>query len=613
MYERNAIVIDRYFANLFGYDQSNNLKNNSNNYFELVSKLEEYQIAVENENNVMQEYESVANKIRETQRIQETLNKRNQKYFESRKALFDNLDEDADTLRNKFNKVEDDILKNDQEIRENIDKFVDETRQFHEKTEIRTECGRERRIIESEYQKILNRTTENFTKINKERLKEIKSFVKSDNKTQEKDKIREKILKNGAKEKIPFDTNVINKAIDVSTDIEQKKVEILLSIYDKTGKLLDEIKNDNIKIERHKKIVKDSQSKLEYLNVIGEYVVLFLDNERMNTIGGEKEHQKIMKDACENVKKDLIEIQNMYALLIKEITDKSSKKAYKELYNLGYLYDLQDEESRFEANISKLNMTGTVIYPEHWRIEGLQKLYETFKHLITDVYEKDITEYEPIDVKTAINEDILKVQEDDDIIEDIEEDNNKKNEEKNIKEDKKDKKEVKKEVEPEEIIDEEPEDDDEEFQWDDEDIDDELKFEDSPIFEDDEDDEDDEEEATDDENDEEEADDEIEEVNFDDELDSDDEEKTEIEDEDEKRDEEIDKILGFFDEADEDDANLLDLDDEDEKEEITDVIDDDYEILSEQDDQDETENKSSKKGKEKKEKKKMSLFGRKKK
>ena len=40
MYERNAIVIDRYFASIFGYDSKNNLKNNSSNYFELVSNME---------------------------------------------------------------------------------------------------------------------------------------------------------------------------------------------------------------------------------------------------------------------------------------------------------------------------------------------------------------------------------------------------------------------------------------------------------------------------------------------------------------------------------------------------------------------------------------------
>ena len=81
-----------------------------------------------------------------------------QKLLEQRKALFESLDEDAESLNNKFNKVEEDIIKNDNEIRNNIEKFVDETKEFHEKTEVRTECGRERRIKEGEYQKSLKNT-----------------------------------------------------------------------------------------------------------------------------------------------------------------------------------------------------------------------------------------------------------------------------------------------------------------------------------------------------------------------------------------------------------------------------------------------------------------------
>ena len=68
MYERNAIVVDRYFSNIFGYDKKNNLKVNKNNYFELVDTLEKYQNASEIENNIMDEFENVASKIKETQK-----------------------------------------------------------------------------------------------------------------------------------------------------------------------------------------------------------------------------------------------------------------------------------------------------------------------------------------------------------------------------------------------------------------------------------------------------------------------------------------------------------------------------------------------------------------
>ena len=116
MYERNAIVIDRYFASIFGYDSKNNLKNNSSNYFELVSNLEKYQQASETENNIMEEFDKVASQIKETQKYQEVLNKRNLKYCENRKNLFESLDEEPENLRKKFDKIEEEIKKNNEEI-----------------------------------------------------------------------------------------------------------------------------------------------------------------------------------------------------------------------------------------------------------------------------------------------------------------------------------------------------------------------------------------------------------------------------------------------------------------------------------------------------------------
>lgn len=407
MYERNAIVIDRYFSNIFEYDKKNNIKVNGNNYFELVDVLEKYQEASEIENNIMDEYEKTANKIKEIQKIQEGLNKKNLKYFESRKSLFENLDEDEEELKKEFDNIEAEIRANENEIRNNTDRFIEGIKEFNEKSEVRSKCGRERRIIENDYQRILNLTIENYNNILKEKLREMKSFLKTEDKEEIKEQMKEKIQKNGAKEKVPFDSNVINKAIDTSLYIEGKKAEILLSIYDKTTKLLDEIKNDNVKIAKHKKQVKDSKSKLEFLNVITEYIILFLDNERMNTIGGENEHKKVMSEACNNLQNDLIEIQNMYSLLIKEINGKSTKKSYKELYNIEYLNALKEKEINFEKNISKLNMTGTVIYPDYWRIEGMQKIYDTFRTIMTDVYEVDLSEYEPLDITFEVKENVL--------------------------------------------------------------------------------------------------------------------------------------------------------------------------------------------------------------
>ena len=407
MYERNAIVIDRYFSGVFGYDKKSNIKNNASNYFELVGILEKYQEASEVENNVMDEFDKIANRIKEIQKKQEGLDKKSLKYFENRKNLFSKLDEDEESLKKDFEKLEAEFKNNEMLIKENSDNFVQGIKEFNEKSEIRNKCGTERRIIESDYQKVLNVTTENFSNILKEKLKEIKSFIKSEDKEEAKIQMQESITKNGSKEKVPFDSNVINKAIDTSLFIEEKRAEILLSLYDKTSRLLNEINNDTVKIEKHKKQVKDSKSKLEFLNVISEYIILFLDNERMNTIGGEEEHKRVMGEACNNLENDLVEIQNLYSLLIKEINGKASKKLYKELYNVDYLNELKEQEVQFEKNISKLNMVGTVIYPDYWRLEGMKKIYDTFKTIMTDTYEVDLSEYEPMDITFEVDKNIL--------------------------------------------------------------------------------------------------------------------------------------------------------------------------------------------------------------
>ena len=482
MYERNAIVIDRYFSSVFGYDKKNNIKNNANNYFELVGILEKYQSASEIEDNVMDEFENIANKIKEIQKKQDSLDKKNMKYFDARKSLFLNLDENEEQLKQDFDKIEVEIKKNENEIKENAIKFVQEIKEFNEKSEIRNKCGRERRIIESDYQKILNITIDNFNQILKGKLKEIKSFLKTEDKENEKNEITEAILKNGSKEKVPFDINVIKKSIDTSLYIEEKRAEILLSIYDKTSKLLDEINKDTVKIEKHKKQVKDSKSKLDFLNVITEYIILFLDNERMNTIGGQQEHEKVMNEACENMQNDLVEIQNMYSLLIKQINGKATKKSYKELYNIDYMNQLIEQEVKFEKSISKLNMGGTVIYPDYWRLEGMRKIYDTFKLIMNDVYEVDLSEFEPIDITFDVNKKMLEsdadnVEETDEeqhnniiddqkieesnMIEDVlkEEDNIKQNEVKEIN-----------------LKFDTSEEDDEEFHWDIEDEEDEVLF-----------------------------------------------------------------------------------------------------------------------------------------
>lgn len=399
MYERNAIVLERYFSKLFGYDEKNNIKNNYTNYIDLVGKLDKYQSAIEEEDKVIAEYDEIINKIQNIQKNQELLNKKNTKLLEIRKDIFDNIDENVESLKKKLEKLEDDTKINNEEMKQNGENFITELSEFNDKSSNRNQCSRNRRIIESDYQKKLRETVNNISNINSEKVDEIKNFFKSENNIH--DEVQNKIMKNGEKEKIPFDLNVIKKAIDIQIEIEEKQIDILCSVYDKTNKLLGEIKNDTIKIEKHKKLIKDSECKLSFLNAMKDYLTLFLDNERLNIVGGEKEHKKLMNAACENLEEDFVQIKNLYSLLTKEMTGKATKKMYKELYHPEYLYDLEEQEKEFESNISRLNVIGTVIYPDYWRIQGMQKIYETFKNSIVNEYERDLSEYEPVTVYDA--------------------------------------------------------------------------------------------------------------------------------------------------------------------------------------------------------------------
>ena len=84
MYERNAIVLERHFAKLFGYDEKNNLKNNYSNFVELVERIEKYQEAVKNEDEIIAEYDQIIKKIKDVQNKQEALSNKNTKLQENR-------------------------------------------------------------------------------------------------------------------------------------------------------------------------------------------------------------------------------------------------------------------------------------------------------------------------------------------------------------------------------------------------------------------------------------------------------------------------------------------------------------------------------------------------
>ena len=392
MYERNAIVLERYFNQMFGFNTKNNIKTNFKDYCELVECLEKYKNISEEEENIMQEYDSIANRIREIQKTQETLNKKNLRYQQERASIFQNIDESSETIQKKLDNINNNIQNINEEIEENAQNFVQVVAEFTEETSVRTNCGRTRRSIENEYNQKLNETLDNYQDIDIEYQKRAKQFIDIETQDIEKE-LKEKMKKNGEKEKITFDENVLTKAIVLCVDIQKRETDILANIYDKTNRLFTEIKNNVSKIEKHKKTIRDSKSKLEFLAAIKEYLIQFLDNERLTAVNGEEEHKKLMEEACKNFDEDLLQINNLYGLLLKEIGKKITKKSYSEAYNIDYLKNLEKKAEEFDSEIKKLNLPVTIINPNYWRIEGMKKIYDVFYKNVTEVYGRDLSEY----------------------------------------------------------------------------------------------------------------------------------------------------------------------------------------------------------------------------
>lgn len=392
MYERSAIILDKYFENLFGYTQKNNLKENYKDYAKLVECSEKYTIATESEDKIMKEYDEVADKIKNIQKNQEILSKKSAEIQDERYDVFQNIAEEDEKIRKRFEKIDNDTEENNKKIKQTEQEFINVISDFSKKSEERNNLGKERKIVEQEYSNALNTALETYKNIDKENLKVARDFEQRDFNQIEKE-LYEKMKANGLKEKVAFDSNVMKNAIDLAINIRKKEIQILYSIYEKTTRLFSEIKNNSVKIEKHKKQIKDTKSKLDFLNALKEYLVQYLDNERLSAVNGEQEHKKIMKEACKNYESDLVQINNMYELLLREIAGKATKKMYKELYDVEYLNRLKQNAIEFEKQISKLNLMGTVIDPNHWRNEGMEKIYKVFYNDVVNVYGRNLSEF----------------------------------------------------------------------------------------------------------------------------------------------------------------------------------------------------------------------------
>lgn len=403
MYERSAIVLERYIENILKLENKYNMKTNYKNYENFIQEIEEYQEITANESKVIEEFDNIAKEIENIQKNQEKLYQTNKKYEEERNKLFGDLGEESKTLNSKFEKIEKVIDKNNQDLKELREEFIKYLSDFAMRQIERNKCEKARRLTESKHIANIKKMTEEFSKIEVKDILSIKQFITQEKEDMQKE-IFELMIKNGKNEKIGFNQEVIKVAISARLQIAQKEAECYVIIYDKMKKLLSEIENDNLKLDKYKKTLKNISAKLNFIEAQKEYIVGFLDNERMTAISGLKAHNKMMEEACNNFTEDMAQISNLYELILREIANKATKKAYKELYNNTYLKSIEAKEKSFEKEVNNIRTNAiTVINSNYWRIEGIKNIYNIFKEEVTNKFEKDLSEYEIVEEPQELN------------------------------------------------------------------------------------------------------------------------------------------------------------------------------------------------------------------
>lgn len=406
MYERSAIVLERYMEKILELNKKYNLKKNNENYSELINEIENYQIVTDKELKIIQEFEDTAKKIQNLQKEQQRLYKINRKLEDHRVQLFNDLGEDTKILENHLTKIENALDKNNAQLKEIRKEYLHYLSDFSQKQKVRNKCEKARRIGEANHIEYINKVNAQFSEIDIKDVVNLKDFMNSE-KEQIKQEALNIMIKNGKNERVAFHQDVLKKAINIRIDIAEKEAECYTLVYDKMKKLLTEIESESIKLNKYKKLLRDTQLKLAFLKAEKEYIVGFLDYERMTAISGTRAHKKRMIEACNNFELDMMQIKNLYELILKEVANKATKKAYKELYNKTYLRNIEDKEKNFEEEVNQVNISmGTVINSNYWRIEGIKNIYNVFQEEVEEKCGRDLSEYrmEEIDDTEEVEE-----------------------------------------------------------------------------------------------------------------------------------------------------------------------------------------------------------------
>ena len=408
MYERSAIVLEKYLNKIFGPDKESDIRISYETFKNVLEEMEKYQVITEEEEKIIDEFDDIVNKMQKIQKEQEGLSKEITKHEDIRTKLFNDFDQEPAIIEKKLIKIEniiDERAQKEQELRES---YIELLNEFTEKQTERNKCNKMKRTSETNHIKILNGAVETLGIVDVANVKKIKEFITTDDELL-CESLNKIMLENGKNEKVKFDRDVMKKAVEVRIKMAKKEAECYVTSYERLKRLMAEIDNDNLNLSRYQKNLKDITAKLKFLEIEKEYLVSFLDNERITSISGEKAHKTMMEQACKDFDGDMVQIHNLYNLLTREITGKSTKKAYKELYNGTYLLGIEEKEKSFNQEVNNIKSKagmGTIINTNYWRIDGIKNIYEIFNQEVEENYGRDLSEFMPEEKAEEIEENV---------------------------------------------------------------------------------------------------------------------------------------------------------------------------------------------------------------
>ncbi len=385
MYERNINVLEMFVEKKLGYVETNNIQNNYYDYKEFVKVLDDYINICKEESKAKQEYDFAVTNIQNIQNTKEKLYNQNVKFEYSRNIIFGEVNRKVEDIEKCLVKIESALDKNKDAFKTLRKNFIEGIINLNEKNRQLKKISKPKNKIEAEYKEAFSLLKENFHSINPDDIELTKKFIESPSIFEEE--LIEKMMRNGKNEKVPFDKNAIISATKLGLDIAQKIAENYLFMYEQTGKILNELENDKLKIEARKKHITDTEVKLSFLNAEKEYLVQFLDNERVTAIQGPKEHDRLMKNCCNILKEDVNQINILYDLIIKETKKRATNRCYEELYNKSYLEKIQEKEKKFIEKTNNIDYAnGTIISPNYWRIDSVKAIYDNFDKSVYETY-----------------------------------------------------------------------------------------------------------------------------------------------------------------------------------------------------------------------------------